>query len=67
MFAKTRPAVALVTLAAAVLTLAGCGSNQLKTAVVRGTVGSTQVHATLGRADGCETAAWEQLKPLLQP
>ena len=38
-----------------------------ETAVVRGTVGSTQVHATLGRADGCETAAWEQLKPLLQP
>ena len=38
MFAKTCRAVALIMLAAAVLALAGCGSNQLKTAVVRGTV-----------------------------
>ena len=38
MFAKTCPAVALIMLGAAVLALAGCGSNQLKTAVVRGTV-----------------------------
>ena len=38
MFAKTCRAVALIILGAAVLALAGCGSNQLKTAVVRGTV-----------------------------
>ena len=38
MFAKTCRAVAPIMLGAAVLALAGCGSNQLKTAVVRGTV-----------------------------
>ncbi len=38
MFARRFHGLALVVLALAVLSLAGCGSNQLKTAVVRGTV-----------------------------
>jgi hypothetical protein len=38
MFVKTFHALARVALAGAVCVLAGCGSDQLKTAVVRGTV-----------------------------
>jgi hypothetical protein len=38
MFAKSIHSIALVTLATAAVVLAGCGSNDKKTAVVRGTV-----------------------------
>ena len=38
-----------------------------ETAVVTGTIDGVPIDAKLNRADGCGTASWEKLRPLLQP
>ena len=38
-----------------------------ETAVVTGTIDGQTIAAHLNRADGCGTAAWATLRPLLQP
>ena len=38
-----------------------------QSAVVRGTIGDRRINVTVTRADGCGTADWDELLPLLGP